>query len=60
VPDLQWDDVKEWFDPYTNGTLPDVIVQDATLTDWATLLGLIRSEGWRSSARAAVTEVTTE
>ncbi|GAA5192554.1 hypothetical protein GCM10023322_52430 [Rugosimonospora acidiphila] len=48
MADLQWDGVKEWFDPSTNGTLPDVIVQDTTLTDWETLLRLIRSESWRS------------
>ncbi|HEX5144162.1 MAG TPA: hypothetical protein VFW21_09855, partial [Mycobacterium sp.] len=45
--DLQWDDVKEWFDPDTNGSLPDVVVQDMTLADWDALLGLIGSQGWR-------------
>ncbi|NES26324.1 hypothetical protein GCE86_27885 [Micromonospora terminaliae] len=47
MPDLRWDDVREWFDPFENGSLPDVIVPGTTLTDWETLLRLIRSEGWR-------------
>ncbi|WP_319464159.1 hypothetical protein [Micromonospora sp. RTP1Z1] len=45
--DIRWDDVREWFDPYENGSLPDVIVPGMTLTDWETLLRLIRSKGWR-------------
>ncbi|WP_433282585.1 hypothetical protein [Micromonospora sp. CA-244673] len=45
--DLRWDDVREWFDPYENGSLPDVIVPGMTLTDWEAVLRLIRSQGWR-------------
>jgi hypothetical protein len=26
VPDLLWDDVREWFDPEANGVLPNVAV----------------------------------
>jgi len=44
---IPWDDVKEWFDPAHNGTLPDVVVPDTTVADWEPLFALIRSEGWR-------------
>ncbi len=44
--DLRWDDVKDWFNPYENGSVPDVSVPDTTLDDWETLLKLIRSQGW--------------
>lgn len=44
---LLWDDVKDWFDPWENGSAPDVIVADTDLADWNRLFELIRSRGWR-------------
>jgi hypothetical protein len=46
MPDLLWDDVREWFDPEANGVLPDVCVPDATLADWQAVVDLVRSRGW--------------
>jgi hypothetical protein len=46
VPDLLWDDVREWFDPEENGVLPDVCVPDATVADWQRVVDLVRSRGW--------------
>jgi len=48
VSDLRWDDVKEWFDPAQNGSVPDVVVADTTLDDWQALITLIRTAGWRA------------
>ncbi|MFI7697313.1 hypothetical protein ACIBQ6_50185 [Nonomuraea sp. NPDC049655] len=47
MPDLLWDDVKCLFDPYVNGTLPDVVVEGTTVEDWQVLLDLVQSQGWR-------------
>jgi hypothetical protein len=44
--DLRWDDVKEWFDPHENGSVPDLVVADTSLPDWQALLTLVRSHGW--------------
>nr|WP_322770105.1 hypothetical protein [Frankia sp. Cr1] len=46
VPDLLWDDVREWFDPEENGSLPDVHVPDTTIADWQAVVDLVRSRGW--------------
>jgi hypothetical protein len=46
MPDLLWDEVKDWFDPEINGTLPDVHVPDTTVEDWQALVDLVRSKGW--------------
>lgn len=46
VPDLLWDDVREWFDPEVNGVLPDVWVPGTTLADWQAVVDLVRSRGW--------------
>jgi hypothetical protein len=46
VPDLRWDDVKDWFDPVVNGTLPDVYVRDTARVDWQAVVDLVRSRGW--------------
>jgi hypothetical protein len=45
VPDLAWDDVEEWFDPESNGVLPDVLVSDTTVADWQAVVDLVRSAG---------------
>lgn len=46
VPDLRWEDVQEWFDPETNGVLPDVRVRATTVADWQAVVDLVRSRGW--------------
>lgn len=40
--DVRWDDVREWFDPEANGSLPDVCVRDTTIAD---LCGFLRDVG---------------
>ena len=44
---LRWDEVKAWFDPYENGSIPDLVVAGTSLADWAALLTLVRLQGWR-------------
>lgn len=46
MPGPRWDDVKEWFDPETNGSLPDVYVPNTTIVDWQAVVDLVRSRGW--------------
>ncbi|QSB14994.1 hypothetical protein JQS43_00965 [Natronosporangium hydrolyticum] len=46
MPDLLWDDVREWLDPEVNGTLPDVCVPNTTRADWQAVVELVRSKGW--------------
>lgn len=46
MPELLWKDVAPFFDPETNGCLPDVHVPDTTAVDWQGLLDLVRSCGW--------------
>jgi hypothetical protein len=44
VPDLLWDDVREWFEP--DGSLLDAYVFDTTVADWQAFVDLVRSKGW--------------
>jgi hypothetical protein len=46
VPDLLWDDVRDWFNPDENEMLPDVRVPDTTAADWQAVVDLLRSRGW--------------
>jgi hypothetical protein len=46
MPDLQWDEVKNFFDPDLMGALPDVSVPKASVDDWQALFDLVRSSGW--------------
>lgn len=46
MPDLLWDDVKEFFDPDLMGSLPDVRVADTSVETWQVVLDLVRSQGW--------------
>lgn len=46
MPDLLWDEVEDWFDPQTNGVLPDVRVEGTSVADWQAVLDLVRSSGW--------------
>lgn len=43
---MLWNDIKDWFDPETNGVLPDVNVNDTSIHDWQTLIDLVPSTGW--------------
>jgi hypothetical protein len=45
VSQLSWDEVKDLLHP-DKGTLPDVMIPTASLTDWQTVLDLVRSKGW--------------
>ena len=47
MPDLRWDQVREFFDPDLMGALPDLFVPDATVQDWQTVLDLVTASGWR-------------
>ncbi|MFI7679033.1 hypothetical protein [Actinophytocola sp. NPDC049390] len=47
MPDLLWDDVKNFFDPELMGALPDVAVPGTTVEDWQTVLDLVRDRGWK-------------
>ncbi|MBA2811260.1 hypothetical protein E0500_028635 [Streptomyces sp. KM273126] len=46
MPDLLWDDVKNFFEPDLMGSLPDVRVPDTSVEDWQAVLDLVRSQGW--------------
>jgi hypothetical protein len=46
VPDLLWDDVRNFFEPDLMGALPDVCVADTSIEDWQAVLDLVRSRGW--------------
>ena len=45
MPDLLWDDVRNFFDPDLMGALPDVRVPDTSVADWQAVLDLVRSRG---------------
>ncbi|MEU4092889.1 hypothetical protein [Streptomyces sp. NPDC026673] len=46
MPDLLWDDVRDFFDPGLMGALPDVCVPGTTADDWQAVFDLARSRGW--------------
>ncbi|WP_181698914.1 hypothetical protein [Nocardia sp. GTS18] len=46
MADLQWDEVKNFFDPHLMGTLPDVSVASTSAEDWQAVFDMVRSEGW--------------
>ncbi|MER6563674.1 hypothetical protein ABT300_39340 [Streptomyces sp. NPDC001027] len=46
MPDLLWDDVRNFFDPDLMGALPDVSVTEASVDDWQAVFDLARSSGW--------------
>ncbi|NEW51799.1 hypothetical protein GV794_25820 [Nocardia cyriacigeorgica] len=46
MSDLNWDDVKNFFDPALMGALPDIYVHDTTVDDWQAVFDLVRSSGW--------------
>ncbi|MFB6874920.1 hypothetical protein [Streptomyces sp. NPDC056323] len=46
MPDLLWDDVVSLFDPDLMGSLPDVVVPDASVEDWQAVFDLVSVSGW--------------
>ncbi|WP_030315395.1 hypothetical protein [Streptomyces sp. NRRL B-3229] len=46
MPDLLWDDVRNFFDPDLMGALPDVRVPGTSVADWQAVFDLVRSRGW--------------
>lgn len=46
MPDLLWDDVRNFFDPDLMGALPDVSVAGTSAEDWQAVFDLVRSSGW--------------
>jgi hypothetical protein len=46
VPDLWWNDVKNFFDPGLMGALPDVSVSGVSVEGWQAVFDLVRSSGW--------------
>ncbi|GIG64701.1 hypothetical protein [Phytomonospora endophytica] len=46
MPDLLWDDVRDFFDPDLMGALPDVCVAGASVEDWQAVFDLVQSSGW--------------
>ncbi|MEV8529552.1 hypothetical protein AB0451_36435 [Streptomyces sp. NPDC052000] len=46
MPDLLWDDVRDFFDPDLIGALPDLSVAGASVDDWQAVFDLVRSSGW--------------
>ncbi|MET7740890.1 hypothetical protein [Streptomyces sp. NPDC005385] len=46
MPDLLWDDVRNFFDPDLMGALPDVSVPGTSVEEWQALFDLVRSSRW--------------
>ncbi|MEU3862626.1 hypothetical protein AB0F03_35815 [Streptomyces sp. NPDC028722] len=46
MPDLLWDDVRNFFDPDLMGALPEVSVTDTSVDDWQAVFDLAGSNGW--------------
>ncbi|XVU20724.1 hypothetical protein ACQPZJ_26000 [Actinoplanes sp. CA-054009] len=55
--ELAWTEVRDWFDPVGNGSVPDIAIEDTTLDDWQALITLIRAEGWRAEYEIGDTRV---
>ncbi|MGW4816317.1 hypothetical protein ACWEPB_32360 [Kitasatospora cineracea] len=47
MPDLLWDEVKNFFNPDLMGALPDVFVPDTSVADWQTLFDLVQARNWK-------------
>ncbi|GIE28458.1 hypothetical protein Ait01nite_015030 [Actinoplanes italicus] len=56
--ELEWDVVRDWFDPVQNGSVPDIAVEDTTLEDWQAFLELIRADGWRAEYTSTAMSVS--
>ncbi|MEU6374193.1 hypothetical protein [Streptomyces sp. NPDC046909] len=46
MSDLLWADVKEYFDPYKMGSLPDLRVPHTSADDWQAVLDLVVERRW--------------
>ena len=46
MPDMLWDDVRNFFDPRLMGALPDAWVPGTSVEDWQAVFDLVRSRGW--------------
>ncbi|MEV4413290.1 hypothetical protein [Catellatospora sp. NPDC049609] len=46
MPDLLWDDVKDFFDPDLMGSLPDVYIQNTTVDDLQALFDMVLKSCW--------------
>ncbi|WP_149548506.1 hypothetical protein [Streptomyces marokkonensis] len=46
MPDLLWDDVRNFLDPDLMGALPDVSVAGTSVEDWQAVFDLVQSNGW--------------
>jgi hypothetical protein len=46
MPELRWDEVREYFDPGLMGALPDLFVPGASTGDWQAVLDLVTASGW--------------
>ncbi|MFK0245498.1 hypothetical protein ACIQUM_12415 [Amycolatopsis azurea] len=55
MSDLQWDEVKSFFDLELMGVLPDVVVPNASAKDWQTVFDLVKARGWQWEFRQADT-----
>jgi hypothetical protein len=44
MPDLYWDEVKNFFDPNLMGVLPDVVVPGASAEDRQDLFDLVQAQ----------------
>ncbi|MFC9694387.1 hypothetical protein ACFTSF_37935 [Kribbella sp. NPDC056951] len=46
MPDLVWDDVRNFFDAELMGALPELWVPGTSVEDWQVVFDLVRSSGW--------------
>jgi hypothetical protein len=46
MPDLLWDQAKNFFDPDLMGALPDLHVADVSVAEWQQVFDLFESGGW--------------
>ncbi|WP_067721304.1 hypothetical protein [Nocardia yamanashiensis] len=46
MPDLQWCDVEQLFDPDMMGFPTGCVRPEASVEDWQAVFDLIRSQGW--------------
>ena len=57
MPDLLWDEVKNFFDPDLMGALPDVFVPGTSVEDWQALFDLVQTHGWKWQYSEGLTEL---
>jgi hypothetical protein len=57
MPDLLWDEVKNFFDPDLMGALPDVFVAGTSVEDWQALFDLALARNWQWQYSEGLTEL---